>query len=647
MFKRWGVLRAAVILTLLLFSNEANLFSNEPASINLNNAEITLSGHWDYYKMVLHQPYEFYPIQKRKKGIPVTIPHKFEKGVSYATFHYRLENMVPNKYYAALMYGTIVSSSRIWCNGNLVATSGFLSKDKKDAKPGECPELIDLRADPNGVIDIMIHVANYEKVKGGILKPIKLTEKQTAIKNISIHYFFNAFLFIFLIAHIIHNGILSILTFKRRNHIILFILCILFSATTLLTGIALPQNIIRSIPYDVYRKLPTTLFCAEASFLILYETALFKLPYKRIALLHITSILNLLTSILLPIDLFEEFEVLFPGIALLCSMILLIIPAQFTIRKKINEHGISTHAVFIQNMKSILTFVIMVLCVCDFLLTPRELTTIHSYQKYKISILIFGIIQCGIYSFNRIWTVSRINRYSKILTDDNKMLSRFVSEQILKLLGASDVTKIIPGECRILDTIIFCAQIKHFSQLSETIERKELFSILHVLHQKLSPIIFDSGGFIAKNTSGGVIAIFQEKSTDAITCAARIQNKMKEIRMEARKRRGADIRVGISIHFGKIAIGTMGTQYRLDTTILSNDIDQACIVAKQTSKINANILITEEAMPYCRNYIDYMYEGHFFIMNGKQILVYSAVPIVKKDDAYEETLEALEEEDEV
>nr|MCR5046796.1 hypothetical protein [Treponema sp.] len=420
-----------------------------------------------------------------------------------------------------------------------------------------------------------------------------------------------------------------------------------FSATTLLTGVSISQSFFNQIPYAIYRRLPTALFCAEASLLILYEVSLFKLPYKKIALLHIIATINILPTLFLPLDILENTETIFPGIALVCSMLLLLIPAQFTSRAKISEQGISTQVILVQNIKSILTFVIMALCVYDFLIAPKSLTVIHSYQKYKIAILLFGLMQCGIYAFNRVWTLARIKRNSKILTDDNSMLSRFVSEQILKLMGASDVTKIIPGECRIIDALIFCAQIKHFSQLAETVDKKQLFSIVQTLHQKLSPIIFDSGGFVAKNINGGVIAIFQEKSTDAITCAARIQNKLKEIRRELRKQRAPDISVGISIHSGKIAIGTMGTKYRLDTSVLSDDTDLACVVAKQTSKINANILITEEAMPYCRNYIDYMYEGHFFIMNGKQILVYSAIPIVKKEDTYEETLEALEEEDEI
>ena len=42
-----------------------------------------------------------------------------------------------------------------------------------------------------------------------------------------------------------------------------------------------------------------------------------------------------------------------------------------------------------------------------------------------------------------------------------------------------------------------------------------------------------------------------------------------------------------------------------------------------------------------------MYEGHFFIFEGKQILVYSATKIVKVEETYEETLEVIEDEDEI
>ena len=647
MFKSMRPLKTVLLSTILVFSSVFGLCAKELQPAELREKWLPLKEKWDYFPMALLQPFDFYPTIKNTKCVTVTLPHSLEAGVRYGTFHYRIQNLVPNKYYATTIYGAVVSCSRFWCNGKLVATSGFLSKTPEDAKAGECNELIDLRADQDGVIDIMIHVANYNGEIGGILKPILITEKPNGIKSFFLFYFFNAFILLFILSHILYNAILSILTFKRRNHITLLCLFILLAASTLLTGFSFTQKLLPDFPYWLHRKLPVALFCLEASFLLWYEATLFKVPYKRIAFLHVVSIVNAIPVFFLPPDIFETTKLIFPGVGISCVLGVLAIPSRFLTRKSSEEKGGTTHLLMMQNAKTFMGLVITVLCVLDFLVMPTKKTTIHSYFYFKLSIALFAVTQCGVYAFNRDWTLARVNHYSRILSENNNVLSKFVSDQILKLMGASDVTKIIPGECRIIDTIILCAQVKHYNQLSEAIERGDLFAIMQDFYQSVSPIVLDSGGFIAKYTMGGFIAIFQQKNTDAITCAARIQNKLKEIRRRLRKNRRTDINVGISIHSGKVAVGTMGTSFRLDTAALSNDISLACAVAAQTSKMNAQILITEEAMPYCRNYIDYMYEGHFFIADGKQILVYSAAKIVKVEETYEETLEAIEDEDEI
>ncbi len=579
------MIKKALLLTFLIFSSACSLFAQSANVADLADRWVPIKEKWDYYPMLLLQPFDFYPAIKNTRGISVTTPHAFERGVEYGTFHCRVQNLVPNKYYVTHIYGTIASCCRLWCNGKLVATSGFLSKEPKDARAGECNELIDLRADQNGIIDIMVHVANYKGGAGGILKPLEITEKPFGAKTFFLYYFFNAFILLLILAHILYNAILSVLTMRRHNHILLLLLFIFLAASTLLTGISLTQKTFPNFPYWLHRKLPVTLFCIEACLLIPYEASLFKVSYKRIAFLHVISIINAAPILFLPPDIFESIKIVFPGISISCALGFFAIPSRFITRRKTEGKNGSNEMLLMQNAKTFMGLVIMALCVWDFLIIPNTQTTIHPYICFKLSIILFAFTQCGVYAFNRDWTLARVNHYSRLLNENNNVLSKFVSDQILKLMGASDVTKIIPGECRIIDSIILCAQVKHYHQLSQSLERSTLFSIMLDFYQSVSPIVLDSGGFVAKYTMGGFIAIFQQKNTDAITCAARIQNKLKEIRRRLRKTRRTDISVGVSIHAGKVAVGTMGTSFRLDTATLSNDVALANAVALQTSKI--------------------------------------------------------------
>lgn len=635
------------LFALIAFSNAAKAFAMQLNAADLRDGWVELSGKWDFFKQELKQPYDFYPKGKTSQGVQVSLPFNMGKDGNFGTFHIRARGLVPNKYYATEIYGALMSSSRIWCNGKLVATSGFLSKDFRDARSGECCELVELPADQNGIIDLVIHVADFYTGDRGILKPIRLTEKKNVLKFFHLNYFLNTFVLFFLLAHIVYNMTLMIMSFKRSQHLILIFLCLSLAASTLLTGISLTQKLMPMFPYWFHRKLPVALFCLEAALVVFYEASLFKFPLKKIAPVLIFNAANTAAAFIVPYHFFEKAKYIFTAIAILSAFFSLDIPSPYVFRKRPGESAPALQNMFLRNARIFATYIVMIMCVWDFLVTPQTQTSVHYYILYKFSILIFGMVQCWIYSFNRNWTLARVQRYSKALADDNDTLSKFVSDRILSLMGASDITKIIPGEGRIVETMIVCVQIKHYDYLVGSVERKELFNITLEFYKSISPIILDSGGFIAKHTTGGCIALFQQKNTDAIICAARIQKKIKEIRRRLRRSHRTDITVGISIHSGKAAIGTMGTNYRLDTAAISDDISLAYSVARQNSKLNSQILITEEAMPYCRNYIDYMYEGHFFILDGKQILVYSAMPIVKKEVSYEETLEAIEGEEEL
>ncbi len=606
-----------------------------------------ISNDWEFYKSELLQPYDFYPEKKVAAGKKISLPFKFERNVNYGTFHCRVNGLRPNKNYATEIYGAVISCCRFWCNGKLVATSGFLSKDSRAARSGDLCEIIELNTDANGSLDILIHVADYENAARGIVKPLMMTERTNAEQKMFLRYFFNALLVAFLIAHIIYNLTLFVLTAKRRSPLILAILFTLLTASVTLTGFSLTQTLLTNIPYVSHRRLPVSLFCLEAALLVLYESSLFKIPYKKSIVLHIAMAINAAAVFAIPPALFEKAHFFFSAIAIAGVMYAVSVPNDFTIRMKFGEktsESVRNH--LLRLLRTLAVFAIVIACSNDFLAAANKNTVVHPYFFFKLSILVFGIMECVVYAFNRNWTLSRVNRYSEALAKDNEILGKFVPGQILKLMGASDVTRIIPGECRIIDAIIFCAQIKHYSQLAESIGRSELFKITTEFHQSISPIIIDSGGFITKRDAGGFTAIFQQKNSDTIVCAARVQKKLRDIRRSLRKKHRTDIGIGIAIHSGKVAIGTMGTHSRLDATALSDDITLANAVAEQNAKMNSQILITEEAMPFCRSYIDYMYEGHFFIFEGKQILVYSAMPIIKSETAYEDTLEVIDDDDE-
>ena len=451
----------------------------------------------------------------------------------------------------------------------------------------------------------------------------------------------------FLFAHIIYNIVLGVLNIKQLSYLSLIFISIIYCMAIAMTGYSMLFQKGIFLPFWLYRRLAVALFCLVTPLELLYVMNLHKTPFRKSMALFALAMANTLAVLVVPLSFFEKNYWFFVSIALFFSFVMLVIPFKFVLKRNFDNKRSLRKSTMAYNVSTIMAIVIFFCRVNDFLLTSGQETIIHPYISFKLSILLFGVMQCGVYAYHRDFSTVRVNRQMQKLAFTNNTLAKIVPPQVLKLLGAGDITKIIPGESRIIDAILFYVQIKHFNRLAESINKEELYTIQTDFFQAISPIIIDSGGFVAKYTISGCLAIFQEKSPDAITCAARLQRKIRELRRALRKTNRTDISVGIAIHSGKVAVGTIGSNTRLDTMALSEDVNITYAVGGQTSKTNTQILITEEAMPYCRSYINYVYEGHYFISNGKQILVYSALPIKKSEQAFEETLDPIEDEDEL
>ena len=650
MFNRRRAIKLALLFSLLAFSKISALFAdsrilfNDPASLRTQFVDI--STRWDYYGSELVDPENFYPVFKAGPSSIVGFPHTMNDGETLGTYHLRLSGLLPYNRYSSDFCGAVMTACRIWCNGKIVATGGFLSKDQAHSKPGDIFMPVDFQADKDGVVDIVVHISNFTKCKGGIAKRIKLSEISALRKNLSINYFLNVFILAFIIAHIIYNAILGSLNIKQLSYGTLIITCIFYCCAITLTGHSLVLQRAITLPFWLHRKIAVLILSFISALDLFFAMNIQKMPSKKTIPLVSAALAIAFIALFTPLYLFERLRWFFVYTALGFSLLRFIIPLKFVLKRNIEGRRNLKKTTISYNINMVITLIIFLCRINDFVIVPLNSSPIHPFIAFKLSILLFGVAQCGIYAFNRDISFMRVSRQMEKLSFTNNTLSKIVPSQVLKLLGAGDVTKIIPGESRIIDAVLFYVEIKHFNRLAESIEKEELYSIQTEFFQVVSPIIIDSGGFVAKYSISGCLAIFQHKNSDAIICASRLQKKMRDIRRHLRKTKRTDISIGIAIHYGKVAIGTIGTNNRLDTMALSEDVNITYAVGKQTSKTNTQILITEEAMPYCRGYINYVYEGHYFISNGNQILVYSALPIKKGDQSFEDTLEPIEEDDE-
>lgn len=232
----------------------------------------------------------------------------------------------------------------------------------------------------------------------------------------------------------------------------------------------------------------------------------------------------------------------------------------------------------------------------------NELATVNRIQ---FLIFIFGFIGIGCSIVASYWITSRITRPISLLVDaverlenedfdhevpittndelstltiafnklskgirERLMMLKFVSKATLDAIK-KDISKIEPGGER-RDVAVFFSDIRGFTSWSESRTPEMVIVMLNELFSFQNSIIQKYGGDIDKFVGDELIAVFQDRDKEqrAVEAAMEIQLNSKKI-LENHE----DIAVGIGINSGEVVMGAMGSNERMDYTVLGSEVN--------------------------------------------------------------------------
>ncbi|WP_240612807.1 adenylate/guanylate cyclase domain-containing protein [Alteromonas flava] len=155
--------------------------------------------------------------------------------------------------------------------------------------------------------------------------------------------------------------------------------------------------------------------------------------------------------------------------------------------------------------------------------------------------------------------------------------------------------------------ILFC-DIRGFTGLSEKMKPQELMKFLNSYFLRMNDPIHQNGGFIDKFIGDAIMALFdhpdgteQDKANDALSAAIDL-NKALLVYNHHRANSGYDpIRIGIGIHFGAVIIGTVGSDDRMDTTVIGDSVNIANRLEALAPIYHADIVVSEQLLITANN----------------------------------------------
>jgi len=200
------------------------------------------------------------------------------------------------------------------------------------------------------------------------------------------------------------------------------------------------------------------------------------------------------------------------------------------------------------------------------------------------------------------------------ILDITGTFEKFVPKQFLDRITEDGFGGIELGKAESAIITILFSDIRSFTNLSEYMTPQELLDFLNSYLQRMNAPIHENGGFIDKFIGDAIMALFDHpEGTDAgeaqsaILAAIKMQKELK-LYNEDRQRWGKiPIKIGIGIHSGPVIIGTVGSEDRMDSTVLGDSVNLASRIEGLTKKYGVGILISDATLALLENPSEFKY----------------------------------------
>jgi adenylate cyclase len=173
-------------------------------------------------------------------------------------------------------------------------------------------------------------------------------------------------------------------------------------------------------------------------------------------------------------------------------------------------------------------------------------------------------------------------------------ISRYVSPQMCEEI-LKDPNLLQLGGQRRKVTILF-ADIKGFTALSEKLEPEKVVEVLNTFFTEMVELVFQHKGALDKFLGDALMAEFgvpveiPQAASHAVACALAMHRRLQEMRASGLTP-VQGMRIGINT--GEAIVGNIGSDKRMDFTVVGDVVNVAARLQELTKELEADTLVSE------------------------------------------------------
>lgn len=215
-----------------------------------------------------------------------------------------------------------------------------------------------------------------------------------------------------------------------------------------------------------------------------------------------------------------------------------------------------------------------------------------------------------------------------------------------KFHGSSVTDDLMQGEVGLggqkKDVVVFFSDIRGFTAFSEKRSPEEVVEMLNEYFAVMVKIINEQGGVVDKFIGDAIMAIWgAPKSTDndakmAIMACLKMRRGLDDLNKRRIARGQAPIMIGMGLHAGPAISGTIGSDERMEYTVIGNTVNTASRIEASTKAFGADLLVTDDVLAHVGDDFNVEYAGSAEVKGRSEAIKMYKVRGYKTNSGYED-----------
>jgi len=192
------------------------------------------------------------------------------------------------------------------------------------------------------------------------------------------------------------------------------------------------------------------------------------------------------------------------------------------------------------------------------------------------------------------------NRMVRELTERERLRDAFGRYMAKELADEVMQNGISLGSKEVQASVLF-ADIRDFTAMSEKMSAEEVVGLLNRYFSVVEPGIKAEGGWINKFGGDSLLAVFgvltpqPDHIQHAVQAALKMRAALSVFNATQQENGNQPLRIGIGIHCGRMVAGSVGSNDRMEFTVIGDTVNMASRIEDLNKKWSTDILISEDA----------------------------------------------------